>query len=99
MHSLRGRRQDAFLMENAKKYQPYQALGSAQASCPSWLYGEARSPSERRRKNRLKDSRRVKPLLYVYRVLLTGIHLMRTGEVEANLPILNEEFRLPFSIR
>ena len=28
---------------------------------------------------------RVKPLLYVYRVLLTGIHLMRTGEVEANL--------------
>jgi predicted nucleotidyltransferase len=27
--------------------------------------------------------RRVKPLLYVYRVLLTGIHLMRTGEIEA----------------
>lgn len=33
---------------------------------------------------------RVKPLLYVYRVLLTGIHLMRTGEVEANLVTLNE---------
>ncbi len=33
--------------------------------------------------------RRVKPLLYVYRVLLTGIHLMRTGEVEANLLRLN----------
>ncbi len=31
------------------------------------------------------DPPRVKPLLYVYRVLLTGIHLMRTGEVEANL--------------
>ena len=28
---------------------------------------------------------KVKPLLYVYRVLLTGIHLMRTGQVEANL--------------
>ncbi len=40
--------------------------------------------------------RRVKPLLYVYRVLLTGIHLMRTGEVEANLVTLNEEFRLPY---
>ncbi len=40
--------------------------------------------------------RRVKPLLYVYRVLLTGIHLMRTGEIEANLARLNEEFRLPF---
>lgn len=38
---------------------------------------------------------RVKPLLYVYRVLLTGIHLMRTGEVEANLVRLNETFRLP----
>src|SRR5688572_5797824 len=39
---------------------------------------------------------RVKPLLYVYRVLLTGIHLMRTGEVEANLVALNEGFRLPY---
>jgi predicted nucleotidyltransferase len=40
--------------------------------------------------------RRVKPLLYVYRVLLTGIHLMQTGEVEANLVKLNEAFRLPY---
>lgn len=40
--------------------------------------------------------RRVKPLLYVYRVLLTGIHLMRTGVVEANLPRLNDEFGLSF---
>ncbi len=39
---------------------------------------------------------RVKPLLYVYRVLLTGIHLMQTGEVEANLPQLNAEARLPY---
>lgn len=38
--------------------------------------------------------RRVKPLLYVYRVLLTGIHLLRTGEVEANLVRLNEVARL-----
>lgn len=45
----------------------------------------------------LKESpRRVKPLLYVYRVLLTGIHLMRTGEIEANLVTLNAEFRLPY---
>jgi len=34
---------------------------------------------------------RIKPLLYVYRVLLTGIHLMRTGEIEANLVRLNAE--------
>lgn len=37
---------------------------------------------------------RVKPLLYVYRVLLTGIKLMRTGTFEMNLLKLNEEFRL-----
>jgi predicted nucleotidyltransferase len=41
-----------------------------------------------------ENPRRVKPLLYVYRVLLTGIWLMRTGEIEANLVTLNESFRL-----
>jgi hypothetical protein len=40
--------------------------------------------------------RRVKPLLYVYRVLLTGIHLMRAGEVEANLVHLNAEGKLSY---
>jgi predicted nucleotidyltransferase len=39
---------------------------------------------------------RVKPLLYVSRVLLTGIHLMKSGEVEANLKTLNDEARLPY---
>jgi predicted nucleotidyltransferase len=39
---------------------------------------------------------RVKPLLYIFRVLMTGINLMQTGEVEANLPKLNEKFRLPY---
>jgi len=29
-------------------------------------------------------------------VLLTGIHLMQTGEVEANLVTLNERFQLPY---
>lgn len=43
-----------------------------------------------------EEKPRVKPLLYVYRVLLTGINLMRTGVIEANLITLNEEFRLPF---
>lgn len=38
---------------------------------------------------------RVKPLLYVYRVLLTGIHLMRTGTIEANLVTLNTEYAVP----
>lgn len=37
---------------------------------------------------------RIKPLLYLFRVLLTGIHLMKTGEIEANLRILNETAKL-----
>jgi len=40
------------------------------------------------------DPKRIKPLLYVYRVLLTGIHLMRTGEINANIIELNEIFKL-----
>lgn len=40
--------------------------------------------------------RRVKPLLYVFRVLLSGIWLMRTGEVQAHLPTLNQHFALPY---
>src|SRR5262249_16599056 len=39
---------------------------------------------------------RVKPLLYVYRVLLTGIHLMQTDAVEPNLLRLSESARLPY---
>ncbi len=42
------------------------------------------------------ENKKVKPLLYVFRVLLTGIHLMRTGGIEANLTILNQEFKLPY---
>src|SRR5271167_3610821 len=42
------------------------------------------------------DPPHVKPLLYVYRVLLTGIHLMRTGEVQANLGRLNDTFKLAY---
>jgi len=38
----------------------------------------------------------IKVLLHVFRVLLTGIHLMRTGDVEPNLPRLNQELRLSY---
>ncbi len=43
-----------------------------------------------------ESPRRVKPLLYTFRVLLTGIHLMKTGEVQANLCILNESAKLNY---
>ena len=35
-----------------------------------------------------ENSGELKPLLYTYRALLTGIHLMRSGEVQAHLPTL-----------
>ena len=63
------------------KYHAHHYLGFARTQ---WRLFEKESP------------RRVKPLLYVYRVLLTGIHLMQTGEVEANLVTLNERFKLPY---
>ncbi|MEU0601704.1 nucleotidyltransferase domain-containing protein [Streptomyces sp. NPDC006393] len=37
----------------------------------------------------------LKPLLYTFRVLLTGIHLMRSGEVLAHLPTLLEQVEAP----
>ena len=42
------------------------------------------------------EIKKVKPVLYVYRVLLTGIHLMQTGKIEANLVKLNQEFNLSY---
>jgi predicted nucleotidyltransferase len=39
---------------------------------------------------------KAKTLLYAYRVVLTGVHLLETGDVQAHLPTLNERFRLPF---
>ncbi|MGE3314079.1 MAG: nucleotidyltransferase domain-containing protein [Planctomycetaceae bacterium] len=42
------------------------------------------------------ESLPIKRLLYVYRLLLTGIHLMKTGEVESNLARLNDNARLPY---
>lgn len=63
------------------KFHSYHYLGFAETQ---WGLFEKESPP------------RVKPLLYVYRVLLTGIHLMRAGVVEANLVKLNEEYRLPY---
>jgi len=43
-----------------------------------------------------EEPKTVKPVLYAYRVLMTGIHLLRTGEVEANLLRLNEHFGFAF---
>lgn len=37
----------------------------------------------------------VKQLLYAYRVLFSGIHVLRTGEIEANLRILTQHYPMP----
>ncbi|MEY9990236.1 putative nucleotidyltransferase [Streptomyces sp. V4I8] len=37
----------------------------------------------------------LKPLLYTFRVLLTGVHLMRSGEVQPHLPTLIGEVEAP----
>jgi len=63
------------------RYHAYHYLGFAETQ---WRLFEKEKPG------------RAKPLLYVYRVLLTGIHLMRTGEVEANLVDLNQVFKLAY---
>ncbi len=47
-----------------------------------------------RRKRLLEPEPTVKHLLYAYRVLLTGIHLMETGDVVSNVTMLNERFRV-----
>ena len=41
-----------------------------------------------------QSAKTAKAVLYGYRVLLTGIHLLRTGKVEANVVRLNEDFKL-----
>jgi len=43
-----------------------------------------------------EEPKRAKSLLYAYRVLLTGIHLLKTGEVEANIRRLNASFGLSY---
>jgi predicted nucleotidyltransferase len=43
-----------------------------------------------------EEAKKAKTLLYAYRVALTGVHLLETGEVQTHLPALNERFRLPF---
>ncbi|HEY0779749.1 MAG TPA: nucleotidyltransferase domain-containing protein [Gemmatirosa sp.] len=73
------------------------ARGCATRTCVRHYLGFAHNQWQLFDKER---PRRVKPLLYVYRVLLTGTHLMRTGEVNANLLACNDALdageRLPY---
>jgi len=47
-----------------------------------------------RRKRLAEPQPTVKHLLYAYRVLLSGIHLLQRGDVVSNIVTLNEHFRM-----
>lgn len=55
--------------------------------------GFARNQNERFEK---ENPRKAKTLLYIYRVLLSGIWVLETCAIEANILKLNREFKLPF---
>lgn len=54
----------------------------------------ARTKWQEWRKDALQGAGELKPLLYAYRVSLTGIHLLRTGEVLADLAALAPQYGL-----
>lgn len=43
-----------------------------------------------------EEAPKARHLLFVFRALLEGIHLMLTRSVESNLVVLNDEYRLPY---
>lgn len=53
-----------------------------------YLYYHYRGFARTRRGDLDKPDATVKDLLYLYRVLLTGVHVLRTGEIQAHLPTL-----------
>lgn len=52
------------------------------------LFFHYRGFLQNQRKQLAKEDPTVKALLYAYRVALTGIHVLRTGRIEAHLPTL-----------
>jgi predicted nucleotidyltransferase len=74
-------------------FEALRALGRGCITRP--LVRHYRGFAHGRRKRLAEPVPTVKHLLYAYRVLLSGIHVMRTGEIESNVLVLNELFRLP----
>ena len=56
------------------------------------LFRHYRGFAHGRRKLLAAPDATVKHLLYAYRVYLTGIHALTSGEIQAHLPTLNERF-------
>ena len=73
-------------------HEELRALGQGCVTRRTWRHYEGFARSRRKRLG--EPNATVKHLLYAYRVLLTGIHMMRTGEVVSNIQQLNAEFAI-----
>lgn len=73
-------------------HQELMELGKGCITRPTFRHYHGFAQGRRRRLHEPNPT--VKHLLYAYRVLLTGIHLMDTGELVANITTLNERFRI-----
>jgi uncharacterized protein len=69
---------------------------AAKAACRYSVHHYRGFYQSQRKQFEKDEPKKVKTLLYAYRTVLTGIHLMRTGEVVPHLPTLNDVFRLAF---
>lgn len=95
-------RRNGYVLEQL--YSPWVVLGGAwldelreigRGCIVRRLYHHYRGFADRQLKRLARPDPSVKDLLYAYRVLLTGTHVLQTGELEANLVRLNERFNLP----
>jgi uncharacterized protein len=59
------------------------------------LHHHYRGFAATKRRDLARPEASVKDLLYAYRVYLTGVHVLRTGRVEAHLPTLLEQHPIP----
>lgn len=74
----------------------FEELREIAAGCITRGFGQSYRSYAQKTWNAFEKQRRLKPLLYVFRVILTGLHLMETGEVESNIMRLNHRYRLPY---
>jgi uncharacterized protein len=74
----------------------FEELKAITANCITKNHGHHYRSMAQKLWAHFERQRRLKPLLFVYRLLLTGIYLMESGKVEANLMRLNHHYRLPY---
>lgn len=81
---------------NHRKMAYMEELREIAAGCITKSHGHTYRSYARSMWRSFEKQKRLKPLLYVFRLLLTGLHMMETGEVESNIMRLNHKYRLPY---